>query len=408
MNDELDVAVVGGGLSGLATAALLSRQGRTVTVFEGSSRVGGAAQSPAMHGLPVNLGPHALYLGGQAAKVLQGLGIQWSGHLPPMKGAQAWHRGRLVPLPTRPWALLATPLLDWSERLGLARVLLPLMRSGQTGARADEPLDAWLDRTCPAAAVRQLVQALFRLTTYANAPAVLSAAVACQQLHLGVSKNVHYLPFAELVEALRVKAGPEIHTGRAVRKVLPGGRLVFDSEQRTARTVVLAVPLNTAAKLLEDPRLEQFRATAVPTRAACLDLVLARLPDPAHRIALGIDDAVYASVHQDTAQGVVLQVARYLAPGEEGRSARAGLEQLLDAFQPGWRAQILEQRFLPELTVNSAIPLAANAGKGFGVRLGPGLYAAADWASDGMLSDGGLQAAHEVASIEAASVRLSA
>ena len=51
---------------------------------------------------------------------------------------------------------------------------------------------------------------------------------------------------------------------------------------------------------------------------------------------------------------------------------------------------------------------AQNAGKGFGVRLGPQVFAAADWASGGMLTDGGLQAAHEVAGAAAESVRLSA
>jgi glycine/D-amino acid oxidase-like deaminating enzyme len=406
MNNELDVAVVGGGPSGLAAAALLARQGRKVTVFEGSNKLGGQAQSPMLGGLPVNLGPHALYLGGQAAKVLADLGIKWDGHPPPVRGAKAWHGGRLVPLPTTPWALLATPLLDWSERLGLAKVLLPLMRSGQTGARADESLEAWLQKTAPALPVRQLLHSLFRTTTYANAPEQLSAAVACQQLHLGLVKNVVYLPFSSLIEALRTQPGFTVETSRPVRKVSPDGRLVFDDHEVRARTVVVAVPLNTAAKLFEDPRLQAFRSQAVPSRAACLDLVLSALPIPTQKLTLGIDEPIYASVHRETEQGVVLQAARYLAPGEEGRLARPGLEAVLDAFQPGWRSKVIEERFLPELTVNSALPLAANGGKGFGVRLSGRVVAAADWASGGFLTDGGLQAAHEIASIEAASVRL--
>lgn len=408
MNQELDVAVVGGGLSGLAAAALLTRQGRKVTVFEGSGKLGGQGQSPSMRGLPVNLGPHALYLGGNAAKVLRALGIKWKGHPPPLKGAKAWHSGRLVPLPTSPLALLGTPLLNWSERLALAKVLLPLMRSGNTGARVDESLETWLQRVARAPAVRQLLHALFRLTTYANAPSLMSAAVACNQFHLGVAKNVDYLPFSELVESLKATPGVKIETSRAVRKVLPEGRLVFDDGEVRARRVVIAVPLIAAAKLFDDERLHQLRATATPARAACLDLVLSELPIPTQKISIGIDEPLYASVHRETEKGVVLQAARYLAPGEEGRGARAGLEAMLDQFQPGWRANVLEERFLPELTVTTAIPLASNGAKGFGVRLSEHVYAAADWASGGMLTDGGLQAAHEIASIEAVSVRLSA
>ena len=75
MNERIDVAVIGGGLSGLTAAALLARQGRQVTVFEGSAHLGGRAQSPTMQGTPVNLGPHALYLGGAAFEVLTSLGI---------------------------------------------------------------------------------------------------------------------------------------------------------------------------------------------------------------------------------------------------------------------------------------------------------------------------------------------
>ena len=408
MDEELDVAVVGGGLSGLATAALLTRRGRKVTLFEGSSQLGGRAQSPELNGLPVNLGPHALYLGGQAARVLRELGIKWEGQPPPLRGAQAWHRGRLAALPATGWTLLSTPLLDWSERFSLVSILAPLLRSGQTDARADESLGDWLSRRRATPAVRQVLETLFRLTTYANAPAQLSAAVACHQLHVGLAKNVVYLPFSSLVEAVRATAGATVATSRPVRKVFPDGRLLFDDREVRARTVVLAVPLSTAAKLFDDPRLQQFRANAVPARAACLDLILSCLPRPTQRIVLGIGEPIYASVHRQTERGVVLQAARYLAPGEEGRGARGGIEAVLDGFQPGWRAHVLAERFLPELTVTTAIPLASNAGKGFGVRLGPQVFAAADWASGGMLTDGGLQAAHEVAGAAAESVRLSA
>src|SRR6218665_259298 len=69
-----DVAVVGGGLGRLAVAALLARGGRKVVLFEKARHLGGRAHTTHQEGYHLNLGPHALYLGGAAAGVLGGVG----------------------------------------------------------------------------------------------------------------------------------------------------------------------------------------------------------------------------------------------------------------------------------------------------------------------------------------------
>ena len=75
MSERFDVVVVGGGLGGLICAARLSRAGREVRVLERASRVGGRALSPPVSGIPMNLGAHALYLGGPAERTLSDLGV---------------------------------------------------------------------------------------------------------------------------------------------------------------------------------------------------------------------------------------------------------------------------------------------------------------------------------------------
>jgi phytoene dehydrogenase-like protein len=61
--DKIDIVIIGGGLAGLASAAILSRAGKSVTLIERSSReIGGRARSTEIDGFYFNQGPHALCL----------------------------------------------------------------------------------------------------------------------------------------------------------------------------------------------------------------------------------------------------------------------------------------------------------------------------------------------------------
>jgi phytoene dehydrogenase-like protein len=80
---EDDIVIIGAGLSGLTTAIILARAGRSVTVFEQSSKVGGRARTENIDGFYFNHGPHVLYLGGAGAKILRELGIKYRGNPPP-------------------------------------------------------------------------------------------------------------------------------------------------------------------------------------------------------------------------------------------------------------------------------------------------------------------------------------
>src|SRR3954452_21587011 len=76
VSGRFDVAVVGGGLAGLAAAATAARAGRSVVLFEQASAPGGRARTRTEDGFAFNIGPHALYRKGQSLGVLQDLGVQ--------------------------------------------------------------------------------------------------------------------------------------------------------------------------------------------------------------------------------------------------------------------------------------------------------------------------------------------
>ncbi|HAN36924.1 MAG TPA: hypothetical protein DCQ52_16325, partial [Acidimicrobiaceae bacterium] len=80
-----DVVVVGAGLGGLVATRLLQRSGLSVTLLD-PQPPGGRGRTDERAGFLFNRGPHALYLGGHAARVLAGVGVRPQGGPPSVDG----------------------------------------------------------------------------------------------------------------------------------------------------------------------------------------------------------------------------------------------------------------------------------------------------------------------------------
>jgi hypothetical protein len=123
-------------------------------------------------------------------------------------------------------------------------------------------------------------------------------------------------------------------------------------------------------------------------------------------VCLGLDRPLYFSVHSAVADLVaapaaVVHVARYLAPGEEtAPGARSELEAFAELVQPGISAQIRDARFLPHMTVSSALvgPGGLPARPSPRVADVEGLFVAGDWVgAQGQLADAVAASARECA-----------
>ena len=94
-----DIAVIGGGLAGLTAAIYAARGGSSVILLEKGAAAGGRATTHVKEGYHFNQGPHALYRGGEAAQILNELGVRYSGGQPDGTGSWALRNGRRFSLP---------------------------------------------------------------------------------------------------------------------------------------------------------------------------------------------------------------------------------------------------------------------------------------------------------------------
>ena len=121
--NAVEVQVVGGGITGLATAWYLREAGAAVTLYEAGERLGGKIQTGDLDGVPVELGPDTfLARVPWAVDLCRALGLEDELVAPATGKAYVWTRGRLRPLPS-------------GTVLGVPARLRPLARSGIVSPR---------------------------------------------------------------------------------------------------------------------------------------------------------------------------------------------------------------------------------------------------------------------------------
>jgi glycine/D-amino acid oxidase-like deaminating enzyme len=376
-----EYVVVGGGLAGLTAANALAAEGRhKVMLLEKSAQLGGRAITRQDRGYFLNLGAHALHANGVAARTLRAWCVPISGKPPDTSSSSFLVRnGRMHPLVFTIRGLLTTRLFSAGEKLQAGRVLRQLSNGP---ANESESIEEWIEQRTPSTRVREFVAMLVRVSTYSADLSVLSARPALKQFRSATNGGVLYLDggWQTVVAGLEQRArqlGVEIRPGEPVETL---GQIEADG-------IVLAVPPAAVERII-GRRLPAMN----PVRVACLDLGLRTLPRFAARVALGIDQPLYLSVHSTVARlapegGAVVHACKYLDSRADAASDRLQLEQFVDFAIPDWREQSEVVRFLPEMTVTPAVssPQGRPAIDELGI---PGVVVAGDWvAGEGMLAD---------------------
>ena len=143
--------------------------------------------------------------------------------------------------------------------------------------------------------------------------------------------------------------------------------------------------------------------------------MLSHLPQPGTPFALGLDEAVYLSVHSAVARLVapghhLVSVAAYLPAEDDPGQTLTRMERLADLAQPGWRDHLVHRRHLPNLVVSNANVTAAAGGFAgrppAAVPGADGLFVAGDWVGpEGMLYDAAAASGKRAGQLAAAHAR---
>lgn len=281
------VAVIGGGISGLAAAYYLGQAGAAVTVFEKTPRIGGHLRVSELAGVPVDEGAESLLnRRPEAVTLAREVGLSDDIVYPAPAGAAIWSRGRMHSLPTgtvmgvppdpgtleglltsqeieRVRAEAGRPGMPLSGDTGIGRLVTERLGSAVT-ERLVEPLLAGVyagraDNLSLRATVPALAAAAQRETSLLDAAAAVIAQSRRDQGSLPVFAGIRG-GVGRLAGAVAGASGAEIRTGVTVRAIQQGsdGRFCVETgpvprpEFVDVDGVVVAVPPVAAARLVRD------------------------------------------------------------------------------------------------------------------------------------------------------------
>jgi protoporphyrinogen/coproporphyrinogen III oxidase len=287
-----DAIVIGGGITGLATANALARKGKRVRVLEKADRPGGAVLTESRDGFLCEAGPNSMLVKSQ--RVWDFIGELGLGEQLIEANAVANKRflvknARLVPLPMSPLGGVTTPLYSPLQKLRL--VAEPFIGKSRL---SDESVTSFVSRRMGPAfleyGISALVSGIFagdpdRLSIRHGFPKVWNLEQNHGSLIGGALKlkrerkragiiafKSRMISFRDglyrMVEALARHENITLSTGTAIRSVArsaDGGWIVETEADGPlqAQRLIVATPLGAHAGLPFDPELQQ-RVAALP------------------------------------------------------------------------------------------------------------------------------------------------
>ncbi|MER5634557.1 protoporphyrinogen/coproporphyrinogen oxidase [Streptomyces nitrosporeus] len=264
MTPDLDIAVVGAGLAGLAAAHELRRNGHEVSVFEAADAAGGRMRSIRRDGYLIDTGAEQISAQGYRAtwQLLRRAGLTPGDVHRIGRPMAVWRGGRPRNGVGEPYAVLTGAGLSPAARPSLARFLSWSSRH-RAGLDHDHPEDTPLGTETVAATAGRYHPDLYDHLLQPLPAAFFgwdperSAAAPLVGLLLAVGPVSAWRVYRGGMDLLarRLADRLDVRYGHRVEEITDHGthaRLTVDGSTVTARAVVLAVPAPAALRLHPD------------------------------------------------------------------------------------------------------------------------------------------------------------
>lgn len=331
--DKIDVLIIGGGISGLASAWWLARGGLSVEVWEADERPGGKIMSTRQDGyLTERAASMVLNFRPEVAELVRDAGLEQAKTIR-MPGAEArrylLHQGSLNALPMRLGAMVASPL--WSLRGKLRLLAEPFVF---LGGKSDESVSEFISRRLGREVLEKAMEPfvagmLAADADKASAAAVLPRLVALEQRYGSIAAGVFVNRvlrrrtasvteafsfrggMGTLVETLSKAHGVNMRTGHMAEELIRER----DGWQLTATTLQGQRTVSASHVIV---------ATPAPAAASLVNTVDDKLAD----LLRGIEYAPVTVVHTGIAREAVghpLDGTGFLSPRLEGATLTGNL-----------------------------------------------------------------------------------
>ena len=196
MTTKTDVVIIGAGLAGLTTGALLAKQGKRVVVIEKGNQVGGRAYCYEDQGYTLNYGAHAVYrpYTGYLAEVMGRVGREVPKCEFPDTSRSYWsdsHGDRFASLGSKPLEVMTSKLFTIRGKMSLAGIMMAIRGAKIDDLAPDITWREWVASKTSDESVRRFSMALATVNTYTRPSGDLAARMVLGTIQRNVFAKDH-------------------------------------------------------------------------------------------------------------------------------------------------------------------------------------------------------------------------